>query len=430
MSTPTPKPTPEATPQEPELNRLLSGALEQIDATRYPNIEMPILDAIKSRDLDVWVGAVNHIHKLTSGIREALIRDKRFPAEKVMMMRSGLGGSVGFYPNFVDQFLIRRAAITGSAEGAIQWLAKILDSTKVTGKLILALWGVPVEQEVHLTSEVTIVPFGALPDSDQKRMVSEHSHRLEGIVASALDFLPPQSALVLARTINPVIYDPSETELNDEIYAEEYNLLQDIALVLTIVGPRVSLPSMLWFTFDDPDFELGAFRTTPMTEIVPTRPVDYPILSPQEAPEIVQAYLRLPPNTRRHVGVALERLNLAQRRVNVGDRAVELATAFESLVGDGDKNEMTHKVKVRTVRIIGGSIDERITNAAIINKAYSIRSTLVHTGRIDSRTMETINGQRLPVSEIIDRALLLCVKLAKHIIASGEIPNWRIFDIS
>jgi hypothetical protein len=423
-------PTPESTPQEPELNRLLAAALEKIEATRYPNIEMPVLDAMRSKDAGVWLGAVNHIHKLTAGIKEALLRDNRFSGETVKMMRSGLGGATGFYPNFVDQFLLRRAVLTGSAEGAIRWLEKVLNSTEATGKLTLALWGVPINAPIQLTDNVSIVPFDALPDSEQKRIVSESTHRLDGIISSALDFLPPKSALVLARTISPIVYDPSNEEINDESYAEEYRLLQDIALVLTIVGPRVSLPSMLWFTFDDPDFELGSFRTTPLTEIVPTRPVDYPVLAAEEATQVVQAYLRLPPNIRLHVGVALERINQAQRRVNVGDRAVELATAFETLVGDGDKNEMTHKVKVRTVRMIGGSINERTVNAAIINKAYSIRSTLVHTGRINPSATETINGERLPVSDVIDRALLLCIKLAKMIILRGEIPNWRIFDIS
>ncbi|WP_124483270.1 MULTISPECIES: HEPN domain-containing protein [Burkholderia cepacia complex] len=417
-------------PQEPELNRLLSAALEQIESTRYPNVEMSILDAIKSNDLDVWLSAVNHIHKLTKGIKEALVNDDRFVGDTVKTIHSGLGGATGFYPHFVDQLLIRRAVITGSADGAIRWLTKVLSSTHATGKLILALWGVPVEKPVQLTDRVSIVPFDDLPDSDQKKIVGEHTNGMRGIVASALDFVPPKSALVVSRTIAPIIYDAENTHTNVDSYIKDYDLLREIALVLTLIGPRASLPSLLWFTFDDADFELGSFRTTPLTEIVPTRPIDYPNLDPNEATEVVGAYLQLEPDVRRHINVALERINQAQRRGNVGDRAVELATAFETLVGDGDKNEMTHKVKVRTVRMLGGSIDERSMNAAIINKAYSIRSTLVHTGRVNPESTETINGKRLPVTDIIDRALVLCVKLTKCMIMEKEIPNWRIFDIS
>ncbi|MCW3504364.1 HEPN domain-containing protein [Burkholderia cenocepacia] len=422
-----PRPAP---PQESELNQLISAALEQIESTRYPNVEMSILDAIKSNDLDVWLSAVNHIHKLAKGIKEALVNDDRFVGDTVKMMHSGLGGATGFYPHFVDQLLIRRAVITGSADGAIRWLAKILNSTHATGKLILALWGVPVEKPIQLTDSISIVPFDDIPDSDQKRIISEHTHRMNGIVASALDFVPPKSALVTSRIISPIIFDADKTHLNVESYIKDHDLLREIALVLTVVGPRASLPSLLWFTFDDPDFELGSFRTTPMTEIVPTRPIDYPNLDPNEAKEVVGAYLQLAPDVRRHINVALERINQAQRRGNVGDRAVELATAFETLVGDGDKNEMTHKVKVRTVRMLGGSIDERSINATIINKAYSIRSTLVHTGRVNPESTETINGERLPVSDIIERALILCVRLTKCMIMRGEIPSWRIFDIS
>jgi len=169
---------------------------------------------------------------------------------------------------------------------------------------------------------------------------------------------------------------------------------------------------------------------TPATEIVPTRHVEYPILDPDDATALVRAYLQLPAALRLHIGVAIERINLAQRRGNVGDRAVELATALETLVGDNDKSEMTHKVKVRTVRLLGGSTDERLANAAMLSKAYSIRSSMVHTGRVDAQRTETVSGVRVPVSDIVDRALALCVKLATVIIRRGDIPDWRVFDIS
>ena len=75
-------------------------------------------------------------------------------------------------------------------------------------------------------------------------------------------------------------------------------------------------------------------------------------------------------------------------------------------------------------------MDERVANAATLSKAYSIRSAMVHTGRVDAQRTETISGVRVPVSDIVDRALTLCVKLATMMIRRGDIPNWRVFDIS
>jgi hypothetical protein len=65
------------------------------------------------------------------------------------------------------------------------------------------------------------------------------------------------------------------------------------------------------------------------------------------------------------------------------------------LVGDKTNNEMTHKVKVRTVRMIGGNLEERRRNAAIVNKAYSVRSKMVHTGVVEADATETILGERV-----------------------------------
>ncbi|RDK04479.1 HEPN domain-containing protein [Paraburkholderia lacunae] len=426
MSTPTPEPQDD----EPELERLLGSALDKIDSTRYPNVEIPFLDALRSEDRNVWWGAVTQLQELTAGIKDAIVRDSRFPGEQVRMMRSGLGGGSGFYPNFIDQLLVRRAAHSGSAEKAIQWLQKILTTSDATGRLILTLWGVPVESDIQLTDGVKIVLVERLPESEQKQIVIEHAYGGgRRMPTSALDFAAPKSALVIERRVTPLTYDGCATPQHDD-HISTYELLREIALVLTIDGPRVSLPGMLWFTFDDSDFNVWPSSMNPLMEIMPTQFGDYPNLDPVEAPQMVRAYLALPAGTRQHVRVAIERISQAQRRRSVGDRAVELATALEALVGDGANNEMTHKVKVRTVRLVGGSRDERIVNAAIINKTYSIRSKLVHTGRIDENATDAIAGSRFTVSQIVDRGLSLCVQLTKKIIMRGEIPDWSLFDIT
>lgn len=430
MSTATPEPQNQDQDQERELERLLDSVLEKIDSTRYPNIEIPFLDALRSEDRNVWWGAVTQLQEFTAGIKDAIVRDSRFLGEIVRMMRSGLGGGSGFYPNFVDQLLVRRAAQLGSADKAIQWLQKVLTTSDATGQLILTLWGVPVESEIQLTDDVKIVPVERLPESEQKQAVIDHAFGVGGrMPTSTLDFEAPKSALVIERRVAPLTYDSSATPQHDD-YISTHELLREIALVLTLVGPRVSLPGMLWFTFDDSDFNVWPSSMNSLMEIVPAQFGNNANLDPEEAPEMVRAYLALPADTRQHVRVAIERISQAQRRRSVGDRAVELTTALEALVGDGANNEMTHKVKVRTARYVGGSRDERIINAAIINKTYAIRSKLVHTGRIDENATAAIAGSHFTVSQIVDRALSLCVQLTKKIIMRGEIPDWSLFDIT
>lgn len=411
----------------------LSSAHQQGSAMKFAAGELGLLDALKSPIIEVSVAAVVELHKLGNKLKELVVKDRRFPGDSVKMV-CGDGGASGFYPHFIGTPLVLRALQT-CPEEAIQWLQKVLSTTAADGKSIHVLWGVPVEREILLTNEVKIVPIDELPDSAQKQWIIGHPHHSTGtMVASMLDFTPPKSALVMDRRIEPFTCDPETQSAlpNDDFYRAD-ELLSEITLALTVVGPRASISAAQWFTFDDPDLEqagTGFGRRGKLHEILPNRPSDYPMLCPEEAQQNVQGYLALHGNTRDKVRVALQRLNQAQRRHSVGDRAVELSIAFETLLGDNGNTEMTHKIKVRSVRLIGGSDEVRMRNAAVINKAYKIRSALVHTGHVNDAQSEGICGQKMSVSDIMDHTTMMCVDLIKIIIRRGSIPNWANFDIT
>lgn len=412
----------------PELEQRLTAILDQIKAS-YPEGSISFSDAIRSQDMDVAIKATDELQKFRSQIIDVLTQDHRFPGKKNLAIRLGPGGWMSFYPHPADSQLILNAVRDSSAELAVKNLQNVLTSKEATGQLTLALWGVPLNEIIQLMDGVELIPWGAVPDSTQKRMISGEIFNPNRWMTSAIDFSPPSSALVARQNIAPIIFDPTSCQL-DERDIKKYTHLKEIALVLTLIGPRASLPLLGWFTFDNSDFELGTTSMRSQVEILPLGRMDYPSLDVHEAPELVRAYLQLPPTTRERVRIGIERINQALRREKFGDQAVELATAFEALVGDNEKTEMTHKVKIRAVRMIGGSIAERKINAALISKAYSIRSTLVHTGHVKPNLELPIDGNRVPAQQIIDRALALCVKLAKSIIRSGNFPDWSLFDIS
>lgn len=297
--------------------------------------------------------------------------------------------------------------------------------------------GVKVKGEIQLTQDVKIVPFEEVPDSEQKKWPTSAplSHPMSPAM-SRLPRTPPESALIMARRIEPFIFDPGIQSTSTDDVLKTRELLEEITLVLTAVGPRAAILSARWFTYDDPDLQQasmmsgwghgGRFR-----EILPDQLNDYPVLDPTEAQQIVQDYLELKGDTRNKVRVALQRLNQALCRGNAGDRAVELSTALEALLGEKDvRIEMTHKIKVRSVRLIGGEDKVRMKNAVIIKKAYDIRGDLVHTGHVDAAKSYTICGESMSVSDIIDQAVLICANLIKIIIRRGSIPDWSIFDIA
>jgi hypothetical protein len=390
--------------------------------------ELGLLDAE-----DYPVGAVNykaalHIMEIGKKLPDIIIHDERFPGNKVLMIRR-LGSALGFYPHFIATPLVRRVLRTGDPDDAIRWLQKVLATTGADGQCVLALWGVPVERRIELTPQVAIVPMDELPESKQKQLVTSLWYQTTSPFFSALQLTSPQSALVVGERLEPFFHTPDGGNPTDG-FAATRELLSEIALVLTAVGRRVSLEAACWFNFDDPDLEQASiskyFHVQSFIEVLPLNPPVYPPLDPGEAPKVVQNYLAMQEPARGKVRVALQRLSQAQRRHSIGDQAVELSIALEALMGDNAPTEMTHKIAVRSVRMLGGDKQLREKNAKVIKRTYEIRSQTVH-GQAKSSGQK---GHETARRENISCALEICFELVETIIQRREIPNWSAFDYS
>jgi hypothetical protein len=98
---------------------------------------------------------------------------------------------------------------------------------------------------------------------------------------------------------------------------------------------------LIWFEFHDPDLQymasMMAGRQMRRIEIMPSKTTEYPLLAAKEAQELVPFFLNLDVKLKDKIRVALHRLNIAQRRGSLGDRAVDRCIALESLLGGSDK---------------------------------------------------------------------------------------------
>ncbi|MCD4502888.1 hypothetical protein LQR30_02115 [Chromobacterium piscinae] len=420
--------TPESS--EPSLCDLLTLVVEKAGGMLFSSQPVGLVEALKSPDLNVWHQASETIEELSKGLVDAVVRDESFLGNAVRQVNLA-SGSIGFYPQFVGTHLVIQAVKTRSADAAIAWLRKVLETNEAAAKTIQTLWGVPVTEAFDLTPDVRIVPIRDLADTEQRRYMMGSNFRTNALpISSMLEYMPFESALVVNHTISPLLRDPALGDSPVTNFVATTDLLKDISLALTVVGPRMAITGFQWFEYDDPDFSLSRGYSNYILEVLPLHIYQCPVLDADEARKIITAYLELKGRTRQVVRVALQRISQAFRRHNAGDAAVELSTAFEALLGDSSTTEMTHKIKVRAVRLIGGSVEVRRSNAAIINKAYGIRSKLVHTGQVNEADIETVNGKRMTGREIIDQALILCVDLVKKIILRGTIPDWAVFDIS
>jgi hypothetical protein len=416
----------------------LADALTSIIEAAQINPGAPsLLDALKSPDIQIHGDAARKLHKWCSGLSPLLLADRRFGGARPRMIR-GENGASGFYPNFVAPGLVRKALESGDAESAIRWLEKVLSTRRADGFSITALWGVPVEQRIDLTPEVSVIPMKDVPDSEQKQWLDTMMYAgSDSLTYSALNMVPPTSALVKRRRIEPFIVDAAAVEQSQDAnqeYLTTHTLFQDIISVLTVVGPRVSLPFAHWFTYDDPDLQraslMGSSRSNSLMEILPWSHDQYLPLDPIEAPIVVRGYLALKPSVRDIFNVSIQRINQAQRRRTIGDKAVELCTALEALMGDSGNTEMTHKIKVRATRLVGGAPSVRIKNAALLSETYAIRSKLVHTGKVDENRQKFIAGRELTRADIVKETVEIAVELVKVLIRRGGIPDWTEFDVS
>ena len=371
------------------------------------------------------------LKEMSSGLEELVTSDPRFLGRTTKIIRTPQSASP-FYPTFLGPKLLERTFDTGSASAAIAWLQKVLSTRAANGKFITALWNAPVDSEVQLTPDFRLVPFDSIPLSVQKQALENIAFQRTAISAP-LALQPPSSALVAPYQVVDFICNYEQRAIVDGKYPALKGLAADITLLLTLMGPRAAIQVAHWFNFDDPDFEFalsGASHGSQIMEILPRLAgQNPPILNGAEAVEIIRQFNALAPSTKEKIRTATERLRRALLRHQPADRAVEVSIALEILCGDAQPSEMTHKVKVRAVRLLEGSRSVRERNRILLTKTYAVRSKLVHQGIYDTKPT-SVGGASVDVDAAISEACHLCAELIKTIIRRGAFPDWQHFDVN
>lgn len=391
-----------------------------------------LADASRSANYKTQVANLR-VYNMGATLKDVIVRDPRFLGDVVRMVASPNGKS-GFYPNFLGQQMVQRLLESDSPEKTIQWLLKVLHTSEADGHMITLLRGVSVAARVQLTPRLVLVPLNELPDSPQKRRMARVEHHFDLPVRELLEWEPPSAALVLSYRAHPFLVGAGNS-LPDQ-YIADCEFVADAILALTLVGPRIAMRVADWFNFADPDLDAAQLAHSfgvSSVEVVPNQPLDtFPPFDVERAREVVDSFVKLEGRVKDKVRIALTRLKLALSRRSVGDKALEVAIAFEALLEDGSRNEMTHKITVRTAQLIGGPQEVRERNAAIVKKLYDVRSGLVHTGHVDaSKPIRLRPGEsKVPVDEVVALAIDLCADLIWIILRRRKIPNWPIFDVA
>ena len=283
---------------------------------------------------------------------------------------------------------------------------------------VLALTGVTIEEEIELSCGVSLIPFSSVPESQMSEWFSPAG------TSALVDpmhnmFVPtPTAALVSSDEDSVELVEEWPDPSDDSAYSSKQKLFWQISQCLTLIGPSSPTPVAQWSQLRSPEQVpmLGAGQGWghSIQEAYPLATTVLP--NGEDIRKLVERYLDLDTTLRNKLAISIQRLNLALRRHDVVDKAIELGVALEALlVADRDADaQVSYLLRVRGAWLGGGTLEERRERRKLLKQVYDLRSRAVHSG--------TLNRQQ--AGEILHEGSVLCANLIHRVIEQGSMPSW------
>jgi hypothetical protein len=297
-------------------------------------------------------------------------------------------------------------------DGLLERVDQVLRTNRANAFAAAALEGIDCDQTIDLTEELQLIPGGQVPQRVGEDMISvQRPKNLPPLPVGPRE-LHHTAALIWRYEEHPV-YTASEEPLSDVVKLTD---LYDVASCLTALGGVAPLPLAGWHDFEDPVPGMtGSMTVVHDPEIDLPRKFEPGPFDPENAQTIVQQYLRLDESSKDKLRIPLQRLNLALRRRQMEDRAIELGIALESLLlaDSGSNIDLTLRIGLRGALLLGGDITVRRRHDRLLKNVYWVRSKAVHGGKVP----QECKGQR--VEQILSDGLDLCAALLRTMISRG-----------
>lgn len=371
------------------------------------------------------------IRAMSAPIREELARTEPFAGGPGFMVSLD-NGSFGLHAEQASFALALWVLRGDSPEEAISRLERMLSLESAVGRGVMALWGVKLASAVDAGHGVTLLPWSDVPDSRTKRWLSRgrHDNRCPNTSGAYFEALPT-AALVCSHTVRPLLHHVRLGELKaPEDPFRLHFLLDDARLALSLVGPSAPTSAGYWFEFEDPhldDVNLGVTLSASLQEVLPWPFGGEVPLDDQDVARHVTAFLSLDPELRARLRLPLKRFNQAMQRPPHGDRALDLAIALESVLGDSP-GENTYKVALRAALLLGGSMERRLKVRALSTALYELRSALAHDGVLRDKVRVPGVGKQ-PTREVVADATVIVAQVLGAVIQRGSIPKWQEYEL-
>lgn len=346
------------------------------------------------------------ISTLSKPIITALEAHPRF---KAVPNRFFGGKQIMLCPYHQATNLLRSAAETDS-HAAVEWLKKVY-ATEVTGiRFVAEVYGLTISERVTLTNGVTLVPLKDLPPSRNARDLVAQFQTFHFI--STRPMHPPIGAVL----------ELSQVKRSSESTEFRSDELERSIRAFTLSDDAAPAIGVSWIDFVDPDLaKAEAFQMA----IAPGSEGAFAAVAKSidaDAVAWVDRYLQLDSGVKRVCDIALERLNLARRRISPGNKAIEGAVCLEALLGDEGSQDLTYKLKLRTALLLETDIEKRRAVKKTVGEFYELRSRTVH-GRRASKQDAILH------TKCAEEGLEICSRVLRKIVERNEMPvpsDWEL----
>jgi len=115
-------------------------------------------------------------------------------------------------------------------------------------------------------------------------------------------------------------------------------------------------------------------------------------VSKEAAKTVGTLYQTLSKSSHSQLDIAIKRLNLCHLRDSHEDTVIDACIGLESLLSDGDPNEMTHKLALRCAALSKLYKKSQVEAFRDIKSIYAVRSAIVHGGRRKRRKKLSVEG--------------------------------------
>jgi len=314
-----------------------------------------------------------------------------------------------YFNNHSQASNLLRVAVKGGAPEALRWYRRIRAVRNTGVRVIATVYGLWVASPVTLSNGIKIV---------QRRDLSNHPNSLAAKAPSGF-FNGHNAAAVLE--IESVA--AASREQHQKSHQRFLELVEQIRLVITactLSDDAAPTVGEAWIEFLDPELELATVARSWQMSRHEGRHADLPATIDDAMAAWIEKYLQLPQDVASKCRVPMERLNLARRRLHIGDQAIDAGVGLESLLLGDSRGDLTHRLSVRTALLLGRSLKERKEVKDAVRDFYEVRSTRVH-------------GNAAPVSdqdrERVAKGLHLLLRAIRAVIDARVMPapaTWEL----